>query len=162
MVRSAAYSAATLGRFEEALPLARQAIDLDPLNADSWEFLGETEFFVGQLNKAAADGKKALELSPDAWHGPILISQIYVMQGRAQDALSEIELVRYGLERTSLHAIACYALGRKKEADATLSELIAKSMQTVRTRSPRFMLSGTSLTKRSSGWTELMSNATTI
>src|SRR5258708_11683054 len=70
IVGSAAYSAATLGRFEEALPLASQAIDLDPLNADSWECLGETEYFMGQLDKAAADGKKGLELSPDAWPRP--------------------------------------------------------------------------------------------
>jgi TolB-like protein/DNA-binding winged helix-turn-helix (wHTH) protein len=126
IVRSAAYSAATLGRFEEALPLARQAIDLDPLNADSWECLGETEFFMGQLDKAAADGKKGLELSPDAWPGPILLSQIYVMQGRPQDALPEIELVRYDPARPFLYAIAYYALGREKESDAALSELIAK------------------------------------
>ena len=125
IVRQAAYSAAMLGRFEEALPLARQAIDLDPLNADSWECLGETEFFMGQLDKAAADGKKGLELSPDAWPGPILLSQIYVMQGRPQDALLEIELVRSDLIRASLYAMY-YALGREKESDAALSELIAK------------------------------------
>src|SRR4029077_13698199 len=48
------------------------------------------------------------------------------VQGRGQDALSEIELVRYDPERESLHAIAYHALGRKKEAEAALSELIAK------------------------------------
>jgi TolB-like protein/DNA-binding winged helix-turn-helix (wHTH) protein len=126
IVRQAAYSAAMLGRFEEALPLARQAIDLDPLNADSWECLGETEFFTGQLDKAAADGKKGLELSPDAWPGPILLSQIYVMQGRPQDALPEIQLVRDDPARAYLYPMAYYALGREKESDAALQELIAK------------------------------------
>jgi len=126
IVRQAAYSAALLGRFEEALPLARQAIDLDPLNADSWECLGETEFFMGQLDKAAADGKKGLELSPDAWPGPILLSQIYVMQGWPQDALPEIQLVRDDPGRAYLYPMAYYALGREKESDAALQELIAK------------------------------------
>jgi tetratricopeptide (TPR) repeat protein len=126
IIRSAAYSAATLGRFDEALQLHRRAVDLDPLNADSWEGLGETEFFMGQLDKAAADGKKGLELSPDAWPGPILLSQIYVMQGRPQDALSEIKLVRSEPFRTFLYAIAYHALGREKESDAALSEFIAK------------------------------------
>jgi TolB-like protein/DNA-binding winged helix-turn-helix (wHTH) protein len=125
-VKSAALSAAMLGRFGQALPLARRAVDLDPLNADSWEELGETEFFMGQLDKAAADGKKGLELSPDAWPGPILLSQIYVMQGRPQDALPEIELVRSDPGRAFLYAIAYHALGRKKESDAALRELIAK------------------------------------
>ncbi len=125
-VRSAAGSAAMLGRFDEAHQLNRRALDLDPLNANSWEGLGDTESCMGQLDQAAADVKKGLELSPDAWPGPILLSQIYVMQGRAQDALPEIELVRYDSARAFLYPIAYYALGRKKESDAALSELIAK------------------------------------
>jgi len=48
------------------------------------------------------------------------------MQGRLQDALSEIGRVRIDGTRTFLHAIAYFALGRKKDSDAALSELIAK------------------------------------
>jgi TolB-like protein/DNA-binding winged helix-turn-helix (wHTH) protein/cytochrome c-type biogenesis protein CcmH/NrfG len=125
-VGHAAGSAAFLGRFDEGLRLARQAVDLDPLNAESWAFLAETEFFMGQLDQAAADFKKALELSPDVFSGPWHLSTIYVMQGRPQDALPEIELVRYGPFRAALYAIAYYALGRKTESDAALSELITK------------------------------------
>jgi hypothetical protein len=54
------------------------------------------------------------------------LSTVYVMQGRPQDALPEIELVRYGPSRAVLYAIAYYALGRKKESDAALSELTTK------------------------------------
>ena len=125
-VRLAASSAALLGRFDEALPLSRRAVDLDPLNAESWESLGETEFFMGQLDKAEADFKKALELSPDIWASHNLLSQLYIMQRRPQDALPEIELVPYPLVRASLYAIAYYALGRERESHAALSELIAK------------------------------------
>jgi Flp pilus assembly protein TadD len=46
-VEFAAWSAATLGHFDEALRLDRQAIDLDPLNADGWGHLAETEFLWG-------------------------------------------------------------------------------------------------------------------
>jgi len=56
----------------------------------------------------------------------MVLSQIYVMLGRPQDALPRIELVRYDTARPFLYAIAYYALGRKKESDAGLSELIAK------------------------------------
>ena len=126
VVRMAAGSAAMLGRFDEALLLNRRAVDLDPLNAHCWELLAETKFFMGQLDEAAADSKKALELSSDAWPGPIPLSQIYVMQGRPQDALPEIELVQYPYMRAYLYAIAYYALGRKKESDAELSKVIAK------------------------------------
>jgi tetratricopeptide (TPR) repeat protein len=125
-VRMAASSARMLGRFDEALQLNRRAVDLDPLNADSWERLAETEFFMGQLDQAAADFKKALELNPDVVAAHTVLSQIYVMQERPHDALPEIELVRYDPIRAFLYPIAYYALGRKKESDAALSELITK------------------------------------
>jgi TolB-like protein/DNA-binding winged helix-turn-helix (wHTH) protein/cytochrome c-type biogenesis protein CcmH/NrfG len=125
-VTLAAESAAKLGRFDGALRLNRQAVDLDPLNAASWDGLGETEYYIGRLDEAAADFKKALELKPDVFPGNISLSRTYIVQGRAQDALSEIELVPYDLVRVFLHAIAYHALGREKEADAALRELIAK------------------------------------
>src|SRR6202041_1675001 len=125
VVRTAALPAAILGRFDEALQLYRRAVDLDPLNADSWEQLAETKFFMGQLDEAAADFKKALELKPDVVAAHMVLSQIYVMQGRPQDALPEIELIRYDAYRAFLYAIAYHALGREKESDA-LSELVTK------------------------------------
>ena len=125
-VNGAASSAATLGRFDEALRLNRRAVDLDPLNAGSWEILAETEFFMGQLNQAVADVKKSLELNPDVFPGPVMLGKIYVLQGRPKDALPEIERVRYEPQRAFLHAIAYYALGRKKDSDTALSELITK------------------------------------
>jgi tetratricopeptide (TPR) repeat protein len=126
IVRLAASSAAQLGRFGEALPWNRRAVDFDPLNADSWEQLAETEFFMGQLDEAVADFKKALELNPDVVAAHMVLSQIYVIQGRPQHALPEIELVRNDSLRAYLYPIAYYALGREKESDAALQELIAK------------------------------------
>jgi len=125
-VTGAASSAAILGRLDEALRLNRRAVDLDPLNAGSWESLGETEYFMGQLDEAVADVKKSLELNPDVFPGPLMLGKIYVLQGRPQDALPEIERVRDEPQRAFLYAISYYALGRKKESDAALSELIAK------------------------------------
>jgi tetratricopeptide (TPR) repeat protein len=125
-ISTAASCAKLVGRFDEAIRLNRRAVELDPLNADGWDALAETEFLAGQLDEAAAHGKKALELSPDVFPGSILLSQIYVAQGRPQDALPEIERVRSDATRALLHAIAYFALGRKKDSDAALSELITK------------------------------------
>jgi tetratricopeptide (TPR) repeat protein len=122
----AAWSAAVLGRFDEALQLARRAIDLDPLNASSWESLAETELYMGQLDQSATDSKKAVEVNPDFWAGPINLSRIYLLQGRPQDALPEIEHVHYAPYRAHLYALTYYALGQKKESDAALRELIMK------------------------------------
>ena len=122
----AAESAACFGRFDDALRLNRRAVDLDPLNAGSWEVLAETELYMGQLDQSAADSKKALEVNPDHWSIPITLSRIYLLQGRPQDALPEIENVHYPPYRTHLYALTYYALGREKESDAALSELITK------------------------------------
>jgi len=123
-VKMAAWSAAILGRFDEALQLARRAVDFDPLNADSWGSLGEIEFYTGQLDQAAADGKKSLELNPDSAGVHILLSQIYIMQGRPQDALPEIERIHYPSYRACLYALAYHALGREKDSDGALNELM--------------------------------------
>ncbi|MGC2467431.1 MAG: winged helix-turn-helix domain-containing protein [Candidatus Acidiferrum sp.] len=130
IVLSAASLAAILGRLDEALQLAHRAIDLDPLNARSWEGLGELEFRGGKLDEAKADLKKAHELRPDDFLSTTFLSEIYVMQGRPQDALPEIERVGYDPVRAFLHAIAYHALGREKESDTALRELIAKYQAT--------------------------------
>jgi tetratricopeptide (TPR) repeat protein len=126
IVLLAAHLAAILGRLDEALQLQRRAIDLDPLDAHSWAGLGEAEYWGGKLDEAEADLKKAQELRPDDFLSSMFLSQIYVMQGRPQDALPEIERVGYDPMRKFLYAIAYHALGRKKESDAALRELIAK------------------------------------
>jgi TolB-like protein/DNA-binding winged helix-turn-helix (wHTH) protein/Tfp pilus assembly protein PilF len=123
----AAITALEFDRPDEALALARRALELDPLNASSWGDRGEIEYYEGQLAEAEADVKKALELNADVWPGPVSLSKIYLMQGRPQDALPEIERVRSDGVRAYLHAVAYYALGQKKQSDAALKELIAKN-----------------------------------
>jgi len=122
----AALAAACFGRFDEALQFAHRGVDLDPLNAGSWEDLAEAEFFMGRLDQSAADSKKALEVNPDYWSSPIILSRTYLLQGRPQDALGEIERVRINAHRAYLYALTYYALGRKKESDAALNELMTK------------------------------------
>jgi len=111
---------------DEALALARRAVELDPLNPGSWSGLGEIKYLEGQLPGAEADVKKSLELSPDVCPGPILLSEIYVMEGRPQDALPEIERVQTDGTRAWLYAVTYAALGRQKQSDAALKELIAR------------------------------------
>ena len=125
-VRAAAYPALFLGRFDEALQLARKAVDLDPLNADSWAVLAEIESYLGPLAQSAADSKKALELDPDNWGSSVDLSRTYLLQGRPQDGLAEIEHVHNAPHRAWLYALTYYALGRKRESDAALSELITR------------------------------------
>jgi serine/threonine-protein kinase len=122
----AAFMAQLFGRFDEALRLDRQALELDPLNAETWERLAENRYYAGQLDDAVADIRKALELNPDTWGSPIMLSEIHLSQGRPQDALRESEQTPFGAFRSRTYAMAYYALGQEKESDAALGELIAK------------------------------------
>ena len=119
-------SAAYLARFDEALQLARRAVDLDPLNGGGWGVLAQIELYMGQLDQSEADCKKAHEPNPDDFGAQVTLSQIYLMQGRPQDALPEIERLHYAPYRAWLYALTYYALGRKSESDAELSELTTK------------------------------------
>jgi TolB-like protein/DNA-binding winged helix-turn-helix (wHTH) protein/Flp pilus assembly protein TadD len=125
IVGSAASSAAMLGRFDEALRLIRRAVELDPLNARLRTGLGQVEYWMGDLDEAVADLKRGLELDPKAL-SHIFLAEIYVIQGRPQDALAESEQERPGVQSLLHHAIAYYALGREKESEAALQELITK------------------------------------
>jgi tetratricopeptide (TPR) repeat protein len=123
-LRLAASSAAYLGRLDEALALARRAIEVDPFDALSRYRLGWVEYHMGALDEATADIKRALQLNPDApGHG--LLAEIYVLQGRPQDALAEIERERDPFH-SQHYAIAYHALGREKDSDAALKELVEK------------------------------------
>ena len=92
----------------------------------SWTRLAGTEYLLGQLDQAAADCKKALELNPDFYDAAPMVGIIYVAQGRPQDALHAIEHIHYPPYRAFLYALTYYALGRTKESDAVLNQLITK------------------------------------
>jgi TolB-like protein/DNA-binding winged helix-turn-helix (wHTH) protein/Flp pilus assembly protein TadD len=116
----------SLGRFGEALEFNRRAIALDPLNAAIRGSLAETCFTMGRQEEAEVHFKKALELNPDLPPLHEGLGLVYLAQGRAQDALAEIEREQMGSWHLQGQAVAYYALGRKKESDTSLSELIAK------------------------------------
>jgi TolB-like protein/DNA-binding winged helix-turn-helix (wHTH) protein len=125
-LRSAAALAVILGHFDEGLTLGRRAVELDPLNARTLAGVGELKYRTGALDEAVADFKRSLELDPQRNPSHIFLAELYAVQGRSQDALSETEQERTGPLRLEDEAIAYHALGREKESDAALQELITK------------------------------------
>ena len=124
--RMAAGLADELGRFDEALRLNQRAVELDPLNGGNWVSLGETKVLMGQLDQAEVDIKKGVELEPNYWDAPFQLVIIYLLKGRPQDALPEIERIGSDAPRIPMYAIAYHALGREKDSDDMLTKLIAK------------------------------------
>jgi TolB-like protein/DNA-binding winged helix-turn-helix (wHTH) protein/Flp pilus assembly protein TadD len=124
VVSFASLLAASLGRFDEALELARRAIAFDPLNAMSRAWLAHICFVMGRQAEAEVDFKKTLELNPDLPGQHEWLGFVYLAQGRSQNALAEMERERATELRLQGYAVVYYALGQKKESDSALSELI--------------------------------------
>ena len=123
VVTFASSLAASLGRFEEALELAHRAI---ALNAVSRGLLAQICFAMGRQEEAEVDFTKTIELNPnlDGNHG--WLGFVYLAEGRALDALAEIEREPMNFARLQGYAVVYYALGRTKDSDTALRELIVK------------------------------------
>jgi len=121
IIVSAAWLKATLGRWEEAVALARRAVELDPLTEDSHDALITMLLRAGRFEEARAAHKKLRELNPS------LPERLWIdmLQSRSQEALT---IVNEGWDHPGLRlfgrALAYHAMGRKREADAALAELI--------------------------------------
>src|SRR5262249_59341786 len=108
------------------LALVRRALEIDPLNVFAWWFEGYSELSAGRLGEAESSYKKALELNPEFRWAHNHLGLVYLLQGRPELALAEMQ--QETLPSLRLHglALAYDRLGKKKEADAALSELIDK------------------------------------
>ena len=125
-IRGAGLLAAHLGRLDQGINLFRKAIDQDPLNSNAYHDFGTILHYAGRQKEATAALSKALELAPEMVNAHGLLVRVYLAESRPQDALAEAEKEKHPVFRLLGLALAYQALGRKKEADSTLEELIAK------------------------------------
>ena len=116
----------TLGRLDKALELDHQAVELDPLNALSQGTMAQHYYYVGRLEESAESLKKTLELNPDLPHAHQLLGLVYLMTGRPQEALSEIERESEAGWRLQGLALVYHAMGRRNEAETALAQYITK------------------------------------
>jgi tetratricopeptide (TPR) repeat protein len=112
------------GRLEEAVELARQAHALDPLQANHTG-LGQILRDLGRYEEAQAVLKKSVELDPFQVWAHEVRGEVYLAQGRPQEAMAEMEKEPEKVWRDYGMALAYHALGRRRDSDAALAELIA-------------------------------------
>jgi TolB-like protein/Tfp pilus assembly protein PilF len=124
-LRQAGNLAATLGRWDEAIDLANEAIERDPLWPNSYGNLGGVLLAVNRDTEAEAAFRKVLELDPDGplRHAPL--GAALLLQGKADAALQEMEQETHEWRLVGL-ASAYHALGRHRESDAALAALKSK------------------------------------
>jgi TolB-like protein/lipoprotein NlpI len=124
VIRGAAGLARTLGRFDEAITLMRRSVELDPVSANLYLNLGLYAWYAGLLNESQTAYGKCLELNPQFPDVHSFIGLVFLEKGKPDSALAEImretetDWQLYGL------ALVYHALGKKKESDTALAELI--------------------------------------
>jgi len=116
----------TLGRFDEGAELLRRGIALDPLNADFYYNLGLILTRAGKQEEAVTALHKALELRPEYGALHVFLAEVYLIQSRPQQALAELQKEPDAELRLIVFPLVYHALGRKKDADTALRQLIAK------------------------------------
>ena len=126
VIQSAGTLARALGRLDESIALYRRAIEIDPLSSSSYNSAGIALYYAGLQEDAAVALKKALELAPERRVSHCMLSQVFLAQSRPQEALAEAEKEPDTQFLLCARVLAYHALGRKKESDANLQELIAK------------------------------------
>jgi TolB-like protein/DNA-binding winged helix-turn-helix (wHTH) protein/Tfp pilus assembly protein PilF len=116
---------ASLGRFDEAVSLNRRAVEIDPLSVVAHVSMGVHAYYANQLDLATDAYQKALAISPDDPEAHYLLGLVYLARSKPQQALAEFERDQRSSEKSVGEALAYSAMGKKPEADAALSQLIA-------------------------------------
>ena len=112
------------GRYDEAIALLRQAVELDPLSGALHCFLAGSYRMAGRLDEAETAIRKSLELSPHGGFGHYNLSDICLGQGRLDEALEAAKSETHDMFRLLALANVYHAQGRRTEANAALHELI--------------------------------------
>jgi eukaryotic-like serine/threonine-protein kinase len=118
--------AAAMNRFDEALGLQRRVVEINPLSAAAYHELGFLAWWANRPEEAIQAIQKAMELNPEFPFLHNVLAWAYLEQGRPEAALAEAQLEKLPTFHLENLALAYHALGRKRESDQALAELIAK------------------------------------
>lgn len=125
-IQGAGALARVLGHLDEAIAQYRRAIAVDPLNSVAYADYGLVLQYAGRNEEAKAAFLKALEISPEMVRIHCMLGEILLAQSQPQAALSEMEKEKHQAFHLYGVALAYHALGRNKDADASLADLIRK------------------------------------
>ena len=80
-----------MGRFDQAIEVAKQAVRLDPLSPGAHNELGMALWFAGQHDAALTKYKEALQLDPDFFQTQWALSDYYLLAHEYDEALPFLE-----------------------------------------------------------------------
>lgn len=128
-----------MGQIDEAIALARQAVDLDPLAYSAHGILARALMAGGKIEEAEAQGRKSAQLQPAALGNRRWQVIGAVLRGDAETALREADqessqASAFGPTQGFLHferALALYASGDRLAADQALAVLEKEDYQSM-------------------------------
>jgi TolB-like protein/tetratricopeptide (TPR) repeat protein len=123
---NAAVFLAGVGKVDAGITVMRYLAAHDPASARVHYRLGDLLSRARKYDEAIASMRVALALSPQYNGAHNIISASLIAKGDAAGALTDAQAESSETWRIISLAAAYYALGRKKEADAALSDLITK------------------------------------
>ena len=115
-----------IGRWKESIELMKKCIELDPLRPISHLNLGNILTHEGQPEEAIAFFQKTLDLNPQFQRAHMYLGRNYLLLGKTELALKEMQQENLEVFRTFGMALAYYAADRNKEADDALKDFIEK------------------------------------
>jgi TolB-like protein/tetratricopeptide (TPR) repeat protein len=114
-----------LGRLPEAVEEAHRGTAADPLSAAAWTRLARVQLFVGDATGAEASSRRALEVSPDNGISLGTLGIALLGQGRLDESLALFANHPLPFFRLTGLAVTYHAMGRARESQAALDELVA-------------------------------------
>ncbi len=121
------YLLEALGRVEEAIPLTKKALELDPLSLITNLNLSRAYYYARHYDQSLAALQKALELEPAFFPTQLALAQVYSQKGMYKEALAVINDARQlHKEDPNFLATSAYVYataGRKDEARTILNQL---------------------------------------
>jgi serine/threonine-protein kinase len=126
---SLAMGKAIFGRFEEAVTLSAQSIDLEPLDPQMHLMLARILILAGRLDEARNAILTAMKLSPDLTTASNQLMWVELLQGKLDDALAVARREKVGGYRHYGLAIVNHTLGNTSEADEAMAALLAEGDQ---------------------------------
>ena len=115
-----------LGQYKDSLELLNKSVELDPVSPSVYNNLALTNYYAGRLQEAETASKRALDLSPESLVDHYILGCVYLAQSKPQAALDEMQREPDLAFRLTGLACVYHDLGKKKESDAALAELIQK------------------------------------
>jgi serine/threonine-protein kinase len=124
IIKSAAMVAVVFGDSAGGVDLARQAVALDPVNAEVRAYLGAALLQARRPAEARAEFDRVRELNPSTPWAYAGSGFAWLMEGKNAEALAAAEHETIEFSRLAVTAIALWNLERKEESDAALATLI--------------------------------------